>query len=113
MEKTKLDELKKEYPPEFYSVSEAGGKLVINEKKTVVWIPVRFIKSLPEGDPKALADCLDGLVKQVELDASYFEAGQKAITAKCSKALAEKARECRCTKFAYIMALLNEGMVKK
>ena len=113
MEKAKLDELKKQYSPEYYTISEAEGKLVINEKKTVIWIPVRFIGSLPENSPKALSDYLGGLSGQIELDASYFEAEQKAVTIKCSQMLAEKAKECKCTKFAYIMALLNEGTVKK
>ena len=110
MEKEKIENLKKQFSPEYYKVSDKDGKLVINEKKTAAWLPKRFTKDLPVGNPKALSDYLIDLIEATDFNATYFEMEQKSVTLKCSKLISNKAKECNTTKFAFISAVL-EGEV--
>lgn len=112
MDEKKLAELKEQYPPEFFKVTEKSGKLVINERKAVIWLPKRFAKALPEKNPKALSDHIETCLENTSFDALYFEAEQKLITQKCSKAVADKAKECNCTKYAFIVALLERNSME-
>ena len=104
MNDAKREELKKQYPVEYYKVSYKDGKLVINERKTAAWLPKRFMKNLPVGNPKALSDYLTDLINTAEFDAEYFEVEQRSITLKCSRLIANKAKEYNTTKSAFLTA---------
>ena len=107
MNEEKIEKLKKDFPDDRYNVTTKDGRVVINEKKAVLWIPKRFTKDFTDANAKKLSGYLEDLLKNVNINPEHFEVEQKAITLKCSKILTNKAKECNCTKIALITALFD------
>ncbi len=108
MDKSELKDLRAKYPKEHYDVVEKDGKLTVTTKKAVIWLPKKFFKGLPVGNPQKLSDRLFCMMSNNMIDEHHFIREQKVVTLKCAREIAANASQYKTTRQAYIMALLEE-----
>lgn len=104
LNKKEIALLRKQYPADYYGISEQDGKLVVSPKKALVRVFRKQLKAVAES--ASAGSLIEELLQAQKLQPEDFEQCQVSVKKEFFDLLGKEAKRCKTRKVIYMQQLL-------